>query len=320
MIVPPNQTKFIIFSIIIHKLFFTLKLTKKITFVLLLSLQTVNLVFSQTMRRNGFYSPLNRLKFGNQLFVQKDYLRAIDEYNAYLSIFKNDTIKFKIAFAYSEMGKFSISLSKFRALFGSKSLGNYSKLYYARENFKNKNFNYFLHEARNSVMPFANDSSFSFKNNIRMMQRFSELFGDNIYQNASIFLSPFPKNIRNDVRSFYERKIKPNYKSEITAGVLSAIIPGSGKVYADKTGDGITAFLVTGLLTFLAVDNFNANHKTRAWIFTGLASAFYAGNIYGSLIAVRQYNLGIQISFGKEVNLFLKRHNYFAPIPKFLFH
>ncbi len=272
------------------------------------------------MRRNSFYSPSNRLKFGNRLFAQKDYLRAIDEYNSYLSTFKNDTLKFKIAFAHSAMGKSFISLSEFKSLFSSRFLGDYSKLYYARENFKNKNFNFFSHEVRNSAIPFANDSSFSFKKNIRMMQRFSELFGGDIYQNANEFLSPFPKNIRNDVKDFYKRKTKPNYKSEIAAGVLSAIIPGSGKVYAGKTGDGITAFLVTGLLTFLAVDNFNANHQTRAWIFTGLASAFYAGNIYGSVVAVQQYNLGIQISFGREVNLFLKKHNYFAPIPKFLFH
>ncbi len=291
---------------------------KKITFISIFFLLTANLVFPQVARKNGFYSPQNRLKFGNNLFNQKDYLRAIAEYKFYLSAVKNDTIKFKIAFAHSEMGESFLAVREFKSLFKSTYLGNYSKLYYAREQLKNKNTNYFAEDTNQTSLQFQNEDFFVYKNNIKMMRRFSKLFGDVIYQNSEEFLSPFSNNIKKDVKSFFERRTKPNYKSEISAGILSAIIPGSGKVYVGKAGDGITAFLVTGLLTFLAVDNFNANHKTRAWIFTGLSAVFYAGNVYGSVIAARQYNLGIKISFGNDLSVFLKKHNYFAPIPKFL--
>ena len=77
-------------------------------------------------------------------------------------------------------------------------------------------------------------------------------------------------------------------------------------------------FLVTGLFAFLAYDNFKANHDTRAWIFTGLAAAFYAGNIYGSITSANVFNTGIQLSFENDIKIFLNKNDYFVPKPEFL--
>jgi len=269
------------------------------------------LVFSQTVDSTNLFSAGNRLNFGNYLFAQKDYLRANEEFLAYLSNNSNDTVAFKIAFGNSQIGKTILALREFKNLFKSNSLTDLSRLYFVRENLKTNNFDYF------NNLKF--DSSYSFNKNIRMMSNFAKLLKGENKLEEQYFLSPFQNTVKSSVKNFYERSVNPNYKNATAAGVLSAIIPGSGKLYVGKTGDGITALLVTGLLTFLAVDNFNANHKMRAWIFTGLASAFYAGNIFGSVIAAQQYNVGVQISFGKDVILFLKKHNYFSPLPKFLF-
>lgn len=288
-----------------------MKYYKSIFFCLLFLIISDQLIFAQAADSTNLFSDVNRLSFGNYLFSQKDYLRANEEFQAYLSNNPNDTVAFKIAFGNSQMGKTKLALYDFKGLFKSNLLTDLSKIYFVRENIKGRNFNYF------NNLEF--DSSFTFNKNIQMMSNFSILLNGKRKLEEQCFLSPFPNIVKSDVRKFYERKMNLNYKSSTAAGVLSAIIPGSGKLYVGKTGDGITALLVTGLLTFLAVDNFNANHKIRAWIFTGLASAFYAGNIYGSVIAAQQYNLGVQISFGKDVNLFLKKHNYFAPLPRFLF-
>ena len=55
------------------------------------------------------------------------------------------------------------------------------------------------------------------------------------------------------------------------------------------------------IFSFLAYDNFRADHDFRAWLFTGLAAYFYAGNIYGAAAAVQQYNAGIKLSFENDV-------------------
>jgi hypothetical protein len=84
-------------------------------------------------------------------------------------------------------------------------------------------------------------------------------------------------------------------------------------MYVGEWGDGITALLVTSLFAFLAYDNFQADHTTRAWIFTGLGAFFYAGNIYGSIASAQIFNASIEFEFNGGLNLFLEQKNYFLP-------
>jgi TM2 domain-containing membrane protein YozV len=127
------------------------------------------------------------------------------------------------------------------------------------------------------------------------------------------FVSPFDENERNAVESFYDFKVDPHYKSLALAGTLSAIIPGSGKMYVGEWGDGITALLTTSLFAFLAYDNFRNDHTTRAWIFSGIGAFFYAGNIYGSIASAQIFNAKIEFEFNEGLNLFLEKNNYFLP-------
>jgi TM2 domain-containing membrane protein YozV len=123
----------------------------------------------------------------------------------------------------------------------------------------------------------------------------------------------FNKKQHNTASFLYDYKFDPPYKSPAWAGIFSAIIPGSGKMYVGEWGDGIAGFLLTGLFAFLAYDNFKADHKTRAWIFTGIGAFFYAGNIYGSIAAAQIYNAKINFDFQNGLNLFLQQENYFLP-------
>jgi TM2 domain-containing membrane protein YozV len=127
------------------------------------------------------------------------------------------------------------------------------------------------------------------------------------------FQNPFEGNQQDVISTFYDLKKDPPYKSTFIAGILSAIIPGSGKMYVGEWGDGITAFLITGLFAFLAYDNFKAHHNTRAWIFTGLGGFFYGGNIYGSVAAAQIFNAKVDFEFNDGLKLFLERENYFLP-------
>ncbi|MCU0406634.1 MAG: hypothetical protein MUE64_06635, partial [Ignavibacteriaceae bacterium] len=141
----------------------------------------------------------------------------------------------------------------------------------------------------------------------------SMLYDDEFNIPEEKFISPFDEDERNSVLAFYDYKVEPKYKSPALAGVLSAIIPGSGKMYVSEWGDGITALVVTSLFAFLAYDNFNADHNTRAWIFTGLGAFFYAGNIYGSVASAQIFNARIDFEFNDGLKFFLKQRNYFLP-------
>ncbi len=78
-------------------------------------------------------------------------------------------------------------------------------------------------------------------------------------------------------------------KSPLLAGLMSGIIPGSGKIYAGKTGEGIASMIATTGFGLIAWENHRklgiASVKTI--FFGGLFAASYFSGIYGSVISVK---------------------------------
>jgi tetratricopeptide (TPR) repeat protein len=82
---------------------------------------------------------------------------------------------------------------------------------------------------------------------------------------------------------------KHHPKSSLLAGVMSGIIPGSGKIYAGKKGEGIASMISTTGFGFVAWENSRKlgidNLKTI--FFGSIFAALYVSNIYGSIISVK---------------------------------
>ncbi len=78
-------------------------------------------------------------------------------------------------------------------------------------------------------------------------------------------------------------------KSPLLAGVMSGIIPGSGKIYVGKTGEGIASLIATtgfGLVTWENYRKHGIDH-VKTIFFGGIFAASYVSNIYGSVISVK---------------------------------
>ena len=78
-------------------------------------------------------------------------------------------------------------------------------------------------------------------------------------------------------------------KSPFLAGVLSGIVPGSGKIYAGKTGEGIASMIATvgfGLITWENYHKLGFSHA-KTILFGTIFAATYISNIYGSVISVK---------------------------------
>lgn len=93
-------------------------------------------------------------------------------------------------------------------------------------------------------------------------------------------------------------------KSPFLGGLMSAIIPGSGKMYAGKWGEGMGALSIVaalGLATWESTVKDKRNNiliregildekegiSTQTYIFGTLFTIFYIGNIYGSVFTVK---------------------------------
>jgi len=261
-------------------------------------------VYSQSSSFD-FHSPESIKKFADHLFCEGDYLRAIEQYDLIYQNPDNDTIEFKVMLGYSELGLYS----KSNALFES---CNYESIFYPDCYLLSLKNELILekHEFEYPSIPSFDSSQWK---SFGRLFAISMLYSDEPVVPKEEFLPIFDKEEQSTVSLLYDYRFEPPYKSPSLAGILSAIIPGSGKMYVGEWGDGITALLTTSLFAFLAYDNFRADHMTRAWIFTGLGAFFYAGNIYGSVASAQIFNARIDFEFNDGLKLFLEQKNYFLP-------
>ncbi len=82
--------------------------------------------------------------------------------------------------------------------------------------------------------------------------------------------------------------ISSRHRSPVAAACLSAVLPGAGKVYAGRTGEGVAAFLTVLPLGVILAEQWK-HYGPAHWstIISGAVfSLFYIGNIYGSYVSV----------------------------------
>jgi TM2 domain-containing membrane protein YozV len=252
-----------------------------------------------------FHSPENIKIFADNLFCEGDYLRAIEQYGLLINYSDNDTTEFKIMLGYSGLGLYKESNEIFEKI-------------KARSIFYPDAYLLTIKNELISNPKLINSASIQSFNYFQMksfskLTTISMLYEDEFNISREDFISPFDGDERSLVSILFDLKVEPPYKSPALAGTLSAIIPGSGKMYVGEWGDGITALVVTSLFAFLAYDNFRADHTARAWIFTGLGAFFYAGNIYGSIASAQIFNARIDFEFNDGLKLFLEKQKYFLP-------
>lgn len=116
------------------------------------------------------------------------------------------------------------------------------------------------------------------------------------------------QNISNELQSH-------KTKSPVIAGLLSAIVPGAGKIYAGKTGQGIAAFISAvgfGLITWENYRKLGPTHyKTIG--FGALFATNYLSTVYGSYATTKIIENEYQTVMQNQIlfNLHLPLRNFF---------
>ncbi|OGU83563.1 MAG: hypothetical protein A2W11_01770 [Ignavibacteria bacterium RBG_16_35_7] len=279
--------------------------------LILISLSAASFTYSQNINSGVkvLHQKENIIKFADYLFCEKDYLRSANEYLRIDEGLRDEKINFKIALSFSTIGDYSTAKNIFRQInesspyYGSSRL-EIMKIFFLEERYHE--LGEYFRTGRNLNLSTENTSgeklySLSFLKDQQTIPAFEN------------FVKAFDADEKNEVAALYQLKMNPPNKNPLIASVLSAIIPGAGKIYTGDIGDGIFTFLTTGVFTFLAYDNFKAEHNFRGWLFSGLAVMFYGGNIYGSFASAQIHNARIKYEFNLQLDSFIKLKNYFIP-------
>ena len=130
-----------------------------------------------------------------------------------------------------------------------------------------------------------------------------ELAGNALLErNLNKFSNAFERIETSTDFSFYleKEKLKTYYteiknhknKSMVTGGLLSSFIPGSGKIYAGKTGEGIASFIIVAAAGATAYENYKklGAKNIKTILFGSLFAVVYIGNIYGTVFTIKLAN------------------------------
>lgn len=265
-------------------------------------------VFSQDVDSLSLHSFENIIRFANHLFCDRDYLRATNEFLRIDESQRSDILNLKLGISLLSIGEKNLAKNVFNKIDKGSFYFEYSQLEMLKSLFQQNEYA----ELRQLVESIDKKNSVLYSSGQKLLA--ITLLKDDTepisYKNFAVLFSEAEKK---ELEFYYHMKINPGYKNPMTASILSMLIPGSGKIYTNEISDGIYAFLVTGLFTFLAYDNFKAKHNFRAWLFTGLAAGFYAGNVYGSYASAQIHNAKVKYELNLQLDTFLKIKNYFMP-------
>jgi tetratricopeptide (TPR) repeat protein len=96
------------------------------------------------------------------------------------------------------------------------------------------------------------------------------------------------------IEDILKSKKSTRYKSPETAGILSAIFPGSGQFYNGRYQDGIYSLLLNAMFILGAYKAYDADNYGLGGVLTLFEIGWYTGGIYGAIGGAHKYNRQIE--------------------------
>jgi len=288
---------------------------KEIIFGLILFIINVN-----ASAQVDYFSPENIYRFAEHLYEERDYLRAAGEFQRYLilrsrPIVPDEAVLYKIGLCYQKAKDFEKAISYFQRIVDNYPKNRYrDQAYYqiAYTYFKKKDYIESINYIQQNIQ---NLSSYTTRLQLNQLLGLNYLYQRRWKDAHALFTSmqstkgytQMDSTIQILDQIAIEGEHLP-YKSEFWAGLLSAIIPGTGKMYAKRFYDGLYSFILVGTTAWQAYEGFHTSgtRSVKGWIYGTLSGIFYIGNIYGSIVAVKIYNEKMEGRLLRRIGLDIK--------------
>lgn len=212
-------------------------------------------------------------QFANYLYKIGKYESAITEYERVIFLGSSSTVDTSAIF--SQIGKCYLLLNDYET-------------------------------ARNYLSRVENDTAYALIG-FSILDSGDNHFRQNLLSAKKVFTKIKDKTWQQNIEIHYSKLQNLPTKSPLIAGLSSAILPGSGRVYSGRWGDGISSFLFVIGSFALAYHYYEANNRWAGIGFGGLSILFYLGDIYGSIESAKLYN---EKAFYDELDKFKASFGY----------
>jgi len=248
------------------------------------------------------------LKFSQHLINQNLYPEAafvLQElaHKTELSTNQRDTINYYLGFSYYNMQELEASAEYFLQV-GKQSPFHYQSQFFAAFN-HTFNHKYIAGDSILQQLQTTDTLLLALKNfqqsGLALLQRDFSAFEQYAHRYTFAHFQ-FSKEEEN-MYTYYERLQKVKRRSPWVAGMLSAVIPGVGRMYAGKVKHGVASLISVSFLGAQAYENIRKRGIKNAWsiLYTGLFGVFYVGNIWGSALTVHVQNQEINNAINQQI-------------------
>lgn len=255
-----------------------------------------------------YYAPENVRTFAEYLLAEGDYLRAAGEFERYYVMVQNrsnaDSLLYQIGRCYMLAGRPDDALKYYQLITERYSDGDF-----ADHAVLGAGWSYYQRGEYQRSLQMVLDSPLQRAESYLLRNRLVAL--DHLYlrqwDRALAVLSGnngHADTLSAPLAALAQRGRDLRYKSMVKAGVLSAVIPGSGRMYAGRFTDGLYSFFVVGMTGWQAYEGFKDDgaRSTRGWIYGAFCGFFYLGNVYGSAVAVKIHNGRLELNLLREAD------------------
>jgi hypothetical protein len=257
----------------------------------------LSLCFSKLWSQD-FYDYDHSLKYARHLFNTRQFNLAIEEYErALFQNNSNDSVIVELVKSYREAGKLNSHISRFDTIrvnnIGTREIINIeiAKALIAS----------YDHTQAGSWMK-SHQINDSIKTDLILA---NHLIAQD-FKNAFLHLSVSSPNTL--YSSLVTEANNLHFKKPWIAGSMSAIIPGTGKVYAGEWKDGLFSFVIITSTAFQAYRGFSrkGTNSVYGWAMGTLCLGFYSGNIYGACKSVKVFNKRLKDKISNRAELLFR--------------
>jgi tetratricopeptide (TPR) repeat protein len=254
-------------------------------------------------------NPSQIMAFADHLYERDDYHRAIGEYKRFIYLFPREPrviqARFKIGISYGKSGHLDNAIDVFRGILAdspSPEISRSVEYEIGKCHFLGRDY---LSSSK-ILMDLNSDRSLALAGWALLKageyREASLSFGKACEAKPEGYLFALCANLSRESR---DGESIPR-KSAALAAALSVPLPGAGRAYCGRLGDGIFSFLVVAASYAGAYHYYDDDQYTMSASILALGFLFHAGDVYGAYNSARIFNAVEEEAFLRS---FENRHN-----------
>jgi TolA-binding protein len=275
---------------------------KRTTIVIIITIIVMHLSFVQAWGEDAVETE-HLFGFAESLYEEGDYFRSIGEYKRYLYLSppgdqvppdsRVEKATFRIAECYFHAKRWPEAISACNQFLSKYPASpRYFEMLYLKGRIEKLSGRYDDALATFELIVVANAPNYRDK---AVYQKALVMLEQTNWRNAQDALRQVPQaSPLFPAASVFAKEIdKKDYlphKSPATAGLLAAVLPGAGHLYAERPRDALVAFLLNGAFIWGAAELFHHDNYVAGGIFAFFELGWYTGNIYSAVSSVHKYN------------------------------